>query len=239
VDFPHEFRLAQLLDELALAVSTDESLIASLDRLARAAVRLIPHCSGASVSMLVEGRSSMVCVTDRVALQIDLVQYDNNKGPSVITLTGDAIRIGFVSTGELFPDFAIGVGDQRVVSALCTPAIADGMAVGSLSLYSQRAEAFDHAARRTAEGIAAEVATALITSSVCGTAHKLREQVQLRHDERTLVSQAQGVLMTIHACSANQAADLLRNAAADNSEPLIATAERILATLEPVAKPTE
>lgn len=71
----------------------------------------------------------------------------------------------------------------------------------------------------------------LVKSAALSTARSIRDQLQEHHDERALVAQAQGVLIALHDCSAAQAKDLIRNAADQNSEPLVTTAERILATV--------
>ncbi len=231
MDVPDEVRLTSVLIELAVAVLTDTSLRADLERLTRLAAQLIPDCSGASVSMLVDGQPTTMAVTDRVALQLDLVQYDHDDGPCVASLSGETIRIGFLPADERFPHFAAGAADQRVLSVLSTPAIDHGTVVGSLNLYSRRAEGFDESARETAAVIAAEVANALVKSSVLDTAQQIRGQLQEEHDETALVSRAQGVLMAVQDCSAAQAGALIRNAAQDNAEAVIRTAERILATV--------
>ena len=232
VDVPDEVRLANVLTDLALALLSDKTLKADLERLARVACLMVSDCSGASVSMLVDGEPSTVAVTDRVALQMDLVQYDNNEGPCVTALTGEAIRIGYAPTDQRFPHFAIGAADRRVLSVLSTPAIDHGDVVGSLNIYSQRENAFDEQDRSTAAIIAAEIANALMKSTVLSTAHGIRDQLQEQHDELSMVSMAKGVLMSIHDCSLAQAADLIRNAASDNNEPLINTAERILDSVQ-------
>ena len=87
--------------------------------------------------------------------------------------------------------------------------------------------------------IAAEIANALVKSSVLGTAREVRDQLQHEHDESTLVARAQGVLMAVQDCSMAQASDLIRQAASDNSEPIIATAERILASVRPDRSSTD
>jgi GAF domain-containing protein len=232
VDVPDDVRLANVLTDLAIALLTDKSLKADLERLVGVACRLVSDCSGASVSMLVDGEPSTVAVTDRVALQLDLVQYDNNEGPCVSALTGETVRIGYAPTDERFPHFAVGAADARVLSVLSTPAIDHGTVVGSLNIYSHRENAFDPRDHDTAAVIAAEIATALLRSSVLSTARGIRAQLQEQHDEFTLVSRAQGVLIAIQDCSAAQAADLIRNAATDNNEPMISTAERILASVQ-------
>jgi GAF domain-containing protein len=224
-------RLAALLARLAEALLTDRALKDDLDRLVRVVCRLLPECSGASVSMLVEGEPTTVAVTDRVAMQLDLAQYDHGEGPCISALGGETVRIGFIPQHERFPHFAIGAADQRVLSVLSTPAIDHGAVVGSLNLYSRTANAFDPHARDTARIFAAEIATALIRSVVLTSATNVRDQLQIEYDTSTLVARAQGALMAMNDCSVAQAVELLDRASAANDEDVVRTAERVLASV--------
>lgn len=231
MDVPDDLRLSEALTSLAVALLNDKTLKASLERLAGVASRLIPACSGGSISVLVEGEPSTVATTDTVALELDIAQYDGEDGPCVRALGGEMIRIGYIPSDDTFPHFARGAADRRVLSVLSTPAIDHGTVVGSLNLYSRRPNGFDADAETVALVIAAEVAHALVRSAVLGTARTTRDRLQEQYDEHVLVSRAQGVLMALHDCSVAQADDLIRNAADRNGERLIATAERILSTV--------
>jgi GAF domain-containing protein len=232
MESPEEVRLADTLTKLALSLLSEKSLKSDLDRLARLGCQLIPNCSGASVSMVVEGEPSTVAVTDRVSLELDLVQYECHDGPCVTALGGEAVRIGFIPSDGRFPHFAIGAADRRVLSVLSTPAIDHGTVVGSLNVYSHLQDAFSDDDRDTALIMAAEIAHALIKSAVISDATELRDQLQEQHDSATLVSRALGVLMGLHGCSQAQADDLIRRAAESNREPLVIVAERILSSVE-------
>jgi GAF domain-containing protein len=226
-----ESRLAEALSELALTALSERSLKADLERLARLACRLVTDCSGASVSMTVDGSPSTVAVTDHIALQLDMVQYDHLEGPCIAALGGDAVRIGFVPKDERFPHFAVGAADRRVLSVLSTPAIDHGDVVGSLNIYSRRADAFTAADQDVALVISSEIAHALVRSTVLAKARDIRDRLQEDFDRDIVISRAEGVVMAVYDCSAAQASDLIRRAAADNAENLVATATRILSTV--------
>jgi GAF domain-containing protein len=223
--------LMSALTELTIALLTERSLKADLNRLLRLVCRFIDGCSGASVSMMVDGKPSTVAVSDRVSLELDLAQYDAGDGPCVSALSGETIRIGYIPGEERFPHFAIGAADRRVLSSLSTPAMDHGTIVGSLNIYSHQENAFDVADERTAALFASEVTQALVKSSLFGKGSTIRDRLQEQHDEAVLVSRAEGLLMAVNECSAAQARDLIRGAAIENREEIIATAERILATL--------
>jgi len=238
MDPTEDRRLAAALTELALALLKDKSLKGDLERLARIACQLIKTCSGASISMMVEGEPATVAVTDRVSLELDMAQYDNSDGPCVTALGGEWVRIGNIPANDRFPHFAVGAADRRVLSVLSTPAIDHGVVVGSLNLYSRQENAFDDRAAETATVMAAEVAHALIKSTVLGSAQATAHELQEQHEESVLVSRAQGLLMALEDCSAAQARDLIQRAADSNGERLVITAERILSTVRNDQEPS-
>ena len=223
-------RLADALTELAQVLLTDRDLKHDLQRVVSLACRVVPKCSGASVSMLASGQPTTVATTDTVTLELDVIQYDNSDGPCIAALGGQIVRIGFVDTDERFPHFAAGAADTRVKSVLSTPAIDHGMIVGSLNLYSQEPHAFDDSDTASTQVFAAEVANAIVKSATMRRVQGSLEDLQRDRDETTLVSRAQGVLMAIQDCSAVQARNLIANASRENGESLLRTAERILAS---------
>jgi len=225
-------RLTEALTTLAVVLLTERTLKADLERLARLACRLIPGCTGGSVALLVDGEPTTVAVTDRVALEVDMVQYDNSEGPCIRCVGGEVVRVALVAGDERFPHFAAGAADRRVQSVLSTPVIDHGTVIGTLNLYGQRPAAFDTAGEEVALVIAAEVANAVTRSTFLARASTTRDALQAEHDEAVVVSRAQGAVMAMHDTSAAQALDLIRNAAATNDERLAVVAERILGALE-------
>jgi len=225
-------RLTHLLASLAEVLFTQQTLKGDLERHVRLACAVIPRCSGASIGLLVEGEPTTVAVTDRVTLELDVVQYDNSEGPCLTALGGDMIRIGFVADDERFPHFAVGAADRRVLSVLSTPIRYNGTIIGTLNVYSHERDAFDFAAEQMALVFAAEAAAALAKSDLYQHARSLRQRLQEEHDTSAQVAWAEGALMTMQECSADQARALLGRAADTNGEPLLDVARRILAAAQ-------
>jgi GAF domain-containing protein len=223
--------LTRALVELSAILFSQQSMNEDLERLVRICSHVIPHTSGVSVSMLIDGEPRTVAVTDRVSMELDLVQYDNSEGPCLKALGGPTVRIGYIPHNEEFPHFAIGAADRRVVSSLSIPVRHEGQVIGSLNLYSQVPHAFDARSEEAALVFAAEVALAIVASDLFRQAKALRINLQQAHDDAASVSQAEGVLMGIHRCTAAQAHTLIDSAADANHETLAAVAERILETV--------
>ena len=82
---------------------TQRTLPARLESVVTIARRTIPNCDVASISLIVEGEPTTSAVSDRLALEIDLVQYQTGDGPSVGT-TAVGLR-----TQTTVPDAVTGV----------------------------------------------------------------------------------------------------------------------------------
>jgi len=228
-------QLQAALAELALAVFTGHSLKQDLQRLIRVACRLLPGEVSGSIALLADGRPSTTAVSDHVALELDMVQYETGEGPCLTALGGATVRIGILADDEQFPHFAVGAADRRIRSVLSVPIRDNGDVLGTLNLYSRQPDGFDDHARHVAEIIAAEAATAIATSAVYDEARRVRDELQSTHDEQTQISQAEGALMAIQSCTAEQAANLLAGAAAATGDTLVEVAQRILTE---VTRPT-
>lgn len=224
--------LAIALTQLAVAVLREKSLTEDLERLARLTTKLIPVSSSASIALLIDGKPTTVAVTDHVAFELDLVQYDNAEGPCISALDGGEVRVAFLAEDERFPHFAVGAADLRVNSVLSLPIFSHDEVIGTLNIYSREPDAFSDIDRQTAAIVAASAAGAIAKTELLTSVRSVREQLQTEVDERTLVARAAGVLIALEQCSAEQANALIRNAASANVEALIDTASRILEAAE-------
>ena len=221
-------QLQAALAELALAVFTSRALSENLERLLGVGCRLVPACASGSIAILVDGRPTTAAVTDHLAFELDVVQYDTGEGPCLTALGGQTIRFAVLDESELFPHFAIGAADRRIHSVLSTPIHHGDDVIGTLNLYSRLPDGFDEQAQRVADVTAAEAGTAIITSRIYDQVRDHRDQLQAIHDEEAQIGQAQGALMAIQLCSAEQATGLLTHAANATGDDLIDVARRIL-----------
>src|SRR5438874_2236785 len=78
---PDQEALASTLTQVALVVLREKSLSDDLHRLARLTARLIQPSDAVSIALLIDSDPTTVAVSDRVALELDLVQYDTDDGP--------------------------------------------------------------------------------------------------------------------------------------------------------------
>lgn len=220
--------LVNTLQQLAQVLQNQQTLGAALGGIAEAAVESVPGCDAASVAIAIEGRPATAAITARVALELDLVQYDTDEGPCLTTFrTMETMRLDFVELGEKMPHFAVAAQRRGVRSVLSVPATWGGELVATLNLYS-RTTTFDESAESVALVLAAQVAIAVSRSPEFAAARGVLEQAQRDADDAADVNFATGLLMFNEACTAEQAEGLLRQAAIQDEKTVLEIAQRII-----------
>ena len=110
---------------------------------------------------------------------------------------------------------------------LSTPALWGDELVATLNLYS-RSGPFDETAVAVAAVLASQVAIAVSRSPEFAAARGVVEHAQRDADDQADISLAAGLLMGTQACSTEQAAGLLRQAAAEDERTILEIAQRII-----------
>lgn len=216
------------LQRLAEVLQTQRTLGAALAGIAEAAVVSVPGCDAASVALSIEGRPATAAATARVALELDLVQYDTDDGPCLRSFRDvDTLRLDLVEPGDAFPHFAVAARAQGIKGVLSVPARWGAEVVATLNLYSRRGP-FDETAVSVAAVLAAQVAIAVSRSPEFSAARATVEQAQRDIDDETDVNVATGLLIATQGCTAEQAEGLLRQAAAAEEQTIVEIAHRII-----------
>lgn len=221
-------QLASTLLRLAEVLQTQRTLGATLAGIAEAATGSVPRCEAASVAISIEGRPSTAAITARVALELDMVQYDLGEGPCLTAFeSARTVRIELVDGDVPFPHFARAARDRGMTAVLSLPATWGSEVVGTLNLYS-RSGAFDESAASLGLVLASQVAIAVSRSPEFAAARGVVEQAQRDADDHADVSLATGLLMVNEACTAEQAAALLEVTAAQDERSIVEIAQRVI-----------
>ena len=216
------------LEQLAAVLQSQRTLGAAVAGIAEAAVLSVPGCDAASVALSIEGRSATTAATARVALELDLVQYDSDAGPCLTAFHSlETLRLDIVEAGDAFPHFARAARERGVLGVLSLPAFWGAEAVATLNLYSRQGP-FDESAETVANVLAAQVAIAVSRSPEYAAARATVEQAQRDVEDRSDVDVAKGLLMATQGCSVEQAEGLLRQSADQDARTIVDIAHRII-----------
>jgi len=216
------------LQQLAEVIQNEDSLGAALASIAEAATVSVPGCDAASIAISLEGRPVTAAITARIALQLDVTQYDLHDGPCLSSFRSmDTLRLDITEPGEAFPHFTRAAQMLGVKGVMSVPALWGDDIVGTMNLYS-RLGPFDQSAEAIATVLASQVAIAVSRSPEFAAARNVVEHAQRDLDDQAQVQMATGLLMVNEGCPSEQAEALLRSAATQDEKTILQIAQRIV-----------
>ena len=225
-----EHRVAQRLAAVTQAVlrAPDQSSI--LERLLDAAAANLGLQVSASVSLAEKGRPvRTAAASDHRALRADQLQYELGEGPCLAAITGQGtVWIDDLTTDERHPGWARRAADEiGIRSVLSLPMGTDDNAgsLGSLNLYSTRPHTFDTTTRVEGLALAAQAA-------IAARAGQNEEHLRTAITTRTLIGQAQGILMERLKITADEAFGILSGTSSHTNVKLGEIARRLAETGE-------
>lgn len=226
-DLPPE--TVERLSRVTKLLKTQRTLPAQLEAVVGIVMRSVPSCDAAGIVLLVDGEPTSVAVTDRFAMEIDLVQYRTEEGPCLSALhDGDVVRIDILEKDSRFTRFAPGALDRGLRSVLSTPLDANGRTVGALNMYSLSANAFDERTSEAVRPMAEYAGQAIGTSPLYAYSIDMVEGLMEDLESRAMIGQATGVLMATQEESSEDALGRLRDLAIRSGESMRTVAEWVI-----------
>ena len=218
--------LVSTLSELAALVVEDRQIDVTAERVVRLAMDTVECDFGGLTIHRPKGRLESMAVSDPVVAQADALQYELKEGPCVAaSWAHETFLSEDIARDQRWPTWgpkaaALGLGSLLAVR-MGTPA----SPVGALNLYSSRVRGYTPEDLAFAHLLANQAASALLAADQIAT---LRQAV----DSRTLIGQAQGILMERYQLDAEQAFAVLRRYSQTHNVKLRAVAEELVESRE-------
>jgi len=220
--------LVNSLQQLSDVLQAQRTLGVALASIAEAATVSVPGCDAATIAISIGGRPATAAVTGTIALELDMVQYDNDDGPCLTSFrTASALRLDVYEHGEAFPHVAIAAQRVGVRAVMSVPSIWGTETIATLNLYS-RSGSFDESAETVAAVLATQVAIAVSRSPEFAAARAVVEEAQRNTDDHSQITMATGLLIGSQDCTREQAEGLLRQAATEDEQTILQIAQRII-----------
>ena len=237
-DLPQE--TVEKLSRVTRLLTTQRTLPAQLETVVAIVKRTVPRCDAAGIVLIIAGEPTSVAVTDRMTVEIDLVQYETGEGPCLAALEeGHVVRIDILEKDSRFSRFAPGALDQGLQSVLSTPLEVSGQSVGALNMYSVRPNAFDDSTVDAVRPIAGYAAEVISTSPLYAYSLDMVEGLLEDLESRAVIEQATGVLMGTEKETDEHALGRLRELALDSGESLRTVAQWVIDERPTDARPPE
>lgn len=232
-DYPEELRESfAVLSGLLLDEETVES---TLQQIAALPVRLLQHCDAVGVSLVAEDHIETTVATDRIAQEVDELQYSTREGPCLDSIRErTVVRIDSMAGERRWPAYVPQATAKGVRSSLSLPLEVREQALGALNCYSRRAHAFAETDLDLVRLFASHAAIALANSQIYARSVQLGKQLLRALESRDVIGQAKGVLMERHHQSPAQAFETLVRASQRSNEKLRDLSQQVIASaLEP------
>lgn len=199
------------LHQMAAVVLGEETVDAILDLLVSLAAAHIPGTAGASVSVMRTAGYETSNASSAEVHDIDVRQYETGQGPCVGAMR-DGVRYNVALAAERrrWPDFCAVAEAGGMRSMLSTPLRVRDRTLGALNLYSRAEGTYGLAEVAQAQTFADHAAVVLSNAMAYTTAEKANGQLQEALVTRSVIGQAQGLIMAARGCPPEEAFDVLR-----------------------------
>jgi GAF domain-containing protein len=224
-------------------MSTDQNQVMELARLARAlgaaergeqdrmvlavqaAVDLVPGCVYAGITVNRQGECLTLAGSSETLEAINALQNELGQGPCHPADREDEIVVGVdLSRDDQWPVWSNRIHSELGVSSLISLLIYTARdSYGTLSLYSDRPHAFDGEDLDTARALAGHLAVAL-------AADREFEGLGLALSSRTVIGQAEGIVMERLQVDADQALAYLKRVSSHTNTKLVQVALDLVRT---------
>ena len=210
--------------QLAVDLYDAAGMAETVGRVLEFAVRLTGGDCAGVVLVHRGGYVSTAGVTDARVVQADRLQLEYGEGPCVpVSRVHDSVVVCDTVVDRRWPRWSPRVAEVGLRSVLTVWLFTTRSTLGALSLYATRPGQFSAANEATARLLAVHASVAVATVQQASTLAQALEA-------RTLIGQAQGLLMERFAIDADRAFAVLRRYSQDNNLKLRAVAGQLLAT---------
>lgn len=221
--------MVERLARVTKLLATQRTLPATLETIVAIVKRLIPECDAAGICLLIEEQPMSGAVTERLTVEVDLVQYDTGQGPCLSAIGSSQImRIDVLEHDSRFTRFAPGALALDIHSVLSIPLDARDRTVGAMNLYSRQRNAFDDSTVATVQPLADHAAAAISSSPLYAYSIDMVDGLVETMENRAVIEQAMGVIMESEAMSHEESLDRLRELALRSGEPMRKVADWVL-----------
>lgn len=203
--------VALAMHELAHLLVSEETVDATLERIANLAARTIDDCDAAGVTLYLDGRYVTAAHTDERTLAVDDGQYKLDEGPCLQAMRDQRVlRFDVDEAEQRWPEFVADARANDVRSFLAAPLMLRGESIGSLNLYSSKPSGFTALDDVLIALFTGQASIAMANAKMYADAVQLTQQLQEAIASRSVIEQAKGVLMAREGIDADEAFQQLK-----------------------------
>lgn len=199
--------LVESLTELARTLTENDSVRDTLGSILALALRSVPGCHAASVTVLDEkDQPSTIAATDHKTRELDRRQYLLSSGPCLDAARRQQVnRWSPEEAGQRWPEFTSLAEEMGLRSYLSAGLGLAGRRLGALNLSSHDVDGFSQLDEDLISLFTVPAAAAIVVVSRYAEARDLAGQLEHALRSRAVIDQAIGIVMAESRCDADQA----------------------------------
>ena len=229
--------LAESVSASARALFAPGSVAETLQRIVDISVDTIDSCDLAGIFLVAEGRVTTPAASDPLVVELDGLQFETDEGPCLDAISEQGVYYaGDLQVDDRWPQFGPRATRLGVRCLLAIPLLAEGT-LAALNLYARVPLAYGATDRAKGLLLATLAGHALHSAQLRQDEETHSDQLQQALVTRSLIGQAQGILMERERISADQAFDVLRRASQNLNIKLREVAQRLVDTGEAPTPP--
>jgi GAF domain-containing protein len=223
VDGPEEFN--RQLAEAARSMQVEIGTQATLDQAISNATQIVDGCDLVGISIAHKDGIDTPAGSDEATRRIDELQYALGQGPCFDALREHhTVHSADLARDDRWPEWGPRMAQELgVVSTVSYRLYVTGSTIGVLNLYSRTVDGFDGDDIENGRALAAHVAVAVAGAQDA-------EHLERALVNRTLIGQAEGILMERFDISPDQAFGVLRRISQGRNIKLNKVAEELVRT---------
>jgi anti-anti-sigma factor len=194
---------------------------------------IIRGADGVSVSLRRDGRLVTVAASDQTITDMDASQYATGEGPCIdASVQGLWFQVDELAVETRWPGFTPLAKALGINAIMSTPLHVGDRPLGAINIYSRTESAFDEEGRRMASVFAAEASKVLRDARLEDDDRSPAQQFEQALRCRTVITQAQGVIMERVGVADDIAYTILRRFASQSGQPLEERARAVVASTQ-------
>lgn len=199
--------LVESLTELARTLTENESVRDTLGSILALALRSIPSCHAASVTVLdAKDQPSTIAATDEKTYELDRRQYVLNDGPCLDAARRQQVnRWSLHEAEQRWPEFTSLAEEMGLRSYLSAGLGLAGRRLGALNLSSHQTDGFSKLDEDLISLFTVPASAAIVVVGRYAEARDLAAQLEHALRSRAVIDQAIGIVMAESRCDADQA----------------------------------
>lgn len=235
--------LVESLTDLARTLTETESVRDTLQSILALALRSIPGCHAASITVLDdEEQPSTVAATDEETYELDRRQYLLHDGPCMVAARHQQVsRWNLHEAKQRWPEFTRLAEDIGLQSYLSAGLGLAGRRLGALNLSSRNPDGFSQLDEDVISLFTVPAAAAIVVVGRYFEARDLAAQLEQALQSRAVIDHAIGIIMAESRCDADQAFATLSRASNNRNIKLRDLATEIVMRVsgQPPSHPAE